>query len=338
MNEAKPAQTYAPRFAVAPMIDWTDRHCRFFHRQLSRHALLYTEMVVADAVIHGDRQRLLGFDQVEHPLSLQLGGSDPLKLAEAARIGEGFGYDEINLNVGCPSDRVQSGTFGACLMKTPDVVAACVEAMREAVDIPVTVKCRIGVDDQDPEPALDAIADRVFDVGADGLWVHARKAWLQGLSPKENREIPPLDYDRVRRLKARLPERFIGINGGIHSLDEAELLLAGTDGVMLGRAAYQTPGLLAEVDSRFYGAQAKAADYDALFAAMADYSDRHIDAGGRLSHVARHMVGLFHGLPGARRYRQILSSDATKPDARSQVLWRALGEVDRSAAMASVAA
>ncbi|GHD10244.1 tRNA dihydrouridine(20/20a) synthase DusA [Tianweitania populi] len=338
MNEAKPAQNYAPRFAVAPMIDWTDRHCRFFHRQLSTHALLYTEMVVADAAIHGDRQRLLRFDQVEHPLSLQLGGSDPLKLAEAARIGAGFGYDEINLNVGCPSDRVQSGTFGACLMKTPDVVAACVEAMREAVDIPVTVKCRIGVDDQDPEPALDAIADRVFGVGADGLWVHARKAWLQGLSPKENREIPPLDYDRVRRLKARLPERFIGINGGIHSLDEAELLLASTDGVMLGRAAYQTPGLLAQVDSRFYGAQAEVADYDAIFAAMADYADRHIDSGGRLSHVARHMVGLFHGLPGARRYRQILSSDATKPDARSEVLWRALGEVDRSAALASVAA
>ena len=338
MTKTKPTQAYAPRFAVAPMIDWTDRHCRFFHRQLSRHALLYTEMVVADAVMHGDRQRLLGFDQAEHPLALQLGGSDPLKLAEAARIGAGVGYDEINLNVGCPSDRVQSGTFGACLMKTPDVVSACVEAMRGAVDIPVTVKCRIGVDDQDPEPALDAIADRVFAAGADGLWVHARKAWLQGLSPKENREIPPLDYHRVKRLKARMPERFIGINGGIHSLDEAEPLLESTDGVMLGRAAYQTPGILADVDSRLYGAEAKAADYDAIFTVMADYADRHIDAGGRLSHVARHMVGLFHGLPGARRYRQILSSDATRPDVRSEVLWRALGEVDRSAGNASVAA
>ncbi|MBS9720762.1 tRNA dihydrouridine(20/20a) synthase DusA [Tianweitania sp. BSSL-BM11] len=325
------ADTRRPRFAVAPMIDWTDRHCRFFHRQLSREALLYTEMVVADAVIYGDRQRLLGFDRVEHPVALQLGGSDPRKLAEAARIGAGFGYDEINLNVGCPSDRVQSGTFGACLMKTPDVVAACVDAMREAVDIPVTVKCRIGVDDQDPEPGLDDLADRVFAAGADGLWVHARKAWLQGLSPKENRDIPPLDYDRVRRLKARLPKRFIGINGGIHSLDAAEPLLDVTDGVMLGRAAYQTPGLLADVDSRFYGADAKPADYDAVFAVMADYADRHIDAGGRLSHIARHMVGLFHGLPGARRYRQILSSDATKPGARSEVLWRALAEVDRSA-------
>lgn len=331
-------QPYGPRFAVAPMIDWTDRHCRFFHRQLSRRALLYTEMVVADAAIHGDRRRLLGFDQAEHPLALQLGGSDPAKLAEAARIGADFGYGEINLNVGCPSDRVQSGTFGACLMKTPDVVAACVEAMRTAVTIPVTVKCRIGVDDQDPEPALDAIADRVFDAGADGLWVHARKAWLQGLSPKENREIPPLDYDRVQRLKARLPSRFIGINGGIHNLDEAVPLLEGTDGVMLGRAAYQTPGVLADVDRRIYGAEAKAPDYDAIFTVMAEYADRHIDAGGRLSHVARHMVGLFHGLAGARRYRQILSTEAVRPGARSEVLWQALREVDRSEVAEPVAA
>jgi tRNA-dihydrouridine synthase A len=329
---------YAPRFAVAPMIDWTDRHCRFFHRQLSGRALLYTEMVVADAVIHGDRQRLLGFDQVEHPLALQLGGSDPDKLAEAARIGADFGYDEINLNVGCPSDRVQSGTFGACLMKTPDVVAACVEAMRGAVSVPVTVKCRIGVDDQDPEPALDTIADRVFAAGADGLWVHARKAWLQGLSPKENREIPPLDYDRVRRLKGRLPERFIGINGGINSLDEAQTLLQTTDGVMLGRATYHTPGVLGDVDSRFHGAEAKPVEYEAIFTVMADYADRHVAGGGRLSHVARHMVGLFHGLPGARRYRQILSTEANKPDARSGVLWDALREVDRSASAQAVAA
>jgi tRNA-dihydrouridine synthase A len=223
-------------------------------------------------------------------------------------------------------------------MKTPDVVAACVEAMRAAVSIPVTVKCRIGVDEQDPEPALDAVADHVFAAGADGLWVHARKAWLQGLSPKENREIPPLDYDRVRRLKERSPARFIGINGGIHSLDEAEPLLESTDGVMLGRVAYQTPGVLAEVDSRFYGAEPRPVDYDAIFTAMADYADRHIAVGGRLSHLARHMVGLFHGLPGARRYRQILSTEANKLDAGSGVLWDALREVDRSASAEAVAA
>jgi len=320
------------------MIDWTDRHCRFFHRQLTQRALLYTEMVVADAVIHGDRQRLLGFNDGEHPVALQLGGSDPAKLAQAARIGADFGYDEINLNVGCPSDRVQSGTFGACLMKTPDVVAACVEAMRAAVTMPVTVKCRIGVDDQDPEPALDALADGVFAAGADALWVHARKAWLQGLSPKENRDIPPLDYDRVRRLKARLPNHFIGINGGLQTLDEAEALLPDLDGVMLGRAAYQTPDLLGEVDSRIYGEAPNPVDYPALFAAMGEYADRHIAEGGRLSHVARHMVGLFHGLPGARRYRQILSTDANKPGAGSEVLQRALSEVDLSGSRQAAAA
>ena len=245
--------TGLPRLAVAPMMDWTDRHCRFLHRQLTRQALLYTEMVVADAVIHGDRERLLGFDPVEHPVALQLGGSEPQKLAEAARIGAGLGYDEINLNVGCPSDRVQSGTFGACLMREPGLVADCVAAMKAAVDVPVTVKCRLGVDEQDPEAALDALADAVFAAGADALWVHARKAWLKGLSPKENREVPPLDYDRVYRLKARLPGRFIGINGGIASLDEAAAHLAhGVDGVMLGRAAYHTPALLAEADARLF--------------------------------------------------------------------------------------
>ncbi|TIN32421.1 MAG: tRNA dihydrouridine(20/20a) synthase DusA, partial [Mesorhizobium sp.] len=209
------------KFAIAPMMDWTDRHCRFLHRQLTRRALLYTEMVVADAVIHGERERLLGFDGTEHPVALQLGGSDPQKLAEAARIGEAIGYDEINLNVGCPSDRVQSGTFGACLMKAPDLVADCVAAMKTSVSIPVTVKCRIGVDEQDPEPALDTLADGVFAAGADALWVHARKAWLEGLSPKENRDIPPLNYNRVYRLKEKKPNKFIGINGGIQSLEEA---------------------------------------------------------------------------------------------------------------------
>ncbi|MER8388331.1 tRNA dihydrouridine(20/20a) synthase DusA [Mesorhizobium sp. M1380] len=314
--------------AVAPMMDWTDRHCRFFHRQLTREALLYTEMVVADAVIHGARERLLGFDDSEHPVALQLGGADPGKLAEAARIGEAFGYDEINLNVGCPSDRVQSGTFGACLMKAPVLVADCVAAMKAAVKIPVTVKCRIGVDEQDPEAALDALADGVFAAGADALWVHARKAWLEGLSPKENRDIPPLDYSRVYRLKARKQNKFIGINGGIQSLAEALTHLDHVDGAMLGRAAYHTPGILAGIDAAFYGGTAEPFDFAALIDAMADYAASHIEQGGRLGHVTRHMVGLFHGLPGARRYRQILSTEATKPGAGPEVLKTAFAEVD----------
>ena len=310
------------------MMDWTDRHCRFFHRQLTLKTLLYTEMVVADAAIHGVRERLLGFDSQEHPVALQLGGSDPAKLAEAARIGERFGYDEINLNVGCPSDRVQSGTFGACLMKTPGLVADCVAAMKAAVAAPVTVKCRIGVDDQDPEVALDALAEGVFAAGADALWVHARKAWLEGLSPKENRDIPPLDYARVYRLKARHPGRFIGINGGIPSIGAAADHLAHVDGVMLGRAAYHTPGMLAQADSLFGVAASGPCDFAALVETMADYAGRHIARGGRLGHVTRHMVGLFHGLPGARRWRQILSTDATKPGAGPEVLRAAFAAVD----------
>jgi tRNA-dihydrouridine synthase A len=316
------------RIAVAPMMDWTDRHCRFFHRQLTHRALLYTEMVVADAVIRGARERLLAFDPAEHPVALQLGGSEPEKLAEAARIGERFGYGEINLNVGCPSDRVQSGTFGACLMKSPMLVAECVAAMKAAAAIPVTVKCRIGVDEQDTETALDALADGVFDAGADALWVHARKAWLEGLSPKENREIPPLDYDRVYRLKARCPDRFIGINGGILSLQEAGEHLAHLDGAMLGRAAYHTPGVLVDVDAAFYAGAPKAFDFAALIETMAGYCARHIAAGGRLAHVTRHMVGLFHGMPGARRWRQILSTEATRPGAGPELLREAFAAVD----------
>jgi tRNA-dihydrouridine synthase A len=318
-------------FAVAPMMDWTDRHCRFLHRQMSRRALLYTEMVVADAVIHGDRDRLLGFDVSEHPVALQLGGSDPDKLAEAARIGAGFGYDEINLNVGCPSDRVQSGTFGACLMRTPELVADCVAAMKRAVRVPVTVKCRLGVDEQDTEAALDALADAVFAAGADALWVHARKAWLEGLSPKENRDVPPLDYGRVYRLKARLPGRFIGINGGVASLDEAQTHLAHVDGVMLGRAAYHTPGLLLDVDRRIHGESGEPRDAADVIEAMAAHAARHIAAGGRLAHVTRHMVGLFHGRPGARRFRQILSTDATRPGAGPDVLIAAFAAVTQAA-------
>lgn len=302
------------------MLDWSDRHCRYFHRLFSKRALLYTEMVVADAAIHGPRERLMGFDATEHPIALQLGGSDPVKLQEAARIGAGFGYDEINLNVGCPSDRVQSGTFGACLMQTPEVVARCVAAMKEVVSVPVTVKCRIGVDDQDPEVALDAVSDQVLEAGADALWVHARKAWLKGLSPKENRDIPPLDYDRVYRLKQRLETPFVGINGGISTLEDTVAHLKHLDGVMLGRAAYHNPALLADVDHLIYGDDEKPTDMAEIIEAMCEYVDRHIADGGRLSHISRHMVGLFTGQPGARRWRQILSTDASKPGANSDVL------------------
>ncbi|MCT7375537.1 tRNA dihydrouridine(20/20a) synthase DusA [Chelativorans salis] len=320
-----------PRLAIAPMMDWTDRHCRFFHRQLTRRALLYTEMVVADAVIHGDRDRLIGFDAAEHPVALQLGGSEPGKLAEAALIGADFGYDEINLNVGCPSDRVQSGTFGACLMKVPELVGECVAAMKGRVSVPITVKCRIGVDDQDPEEALDRLAEHVFAAGADALWVHARKAWLEGLSPRENRDIPPLDYDRVYRLKEKYLKEFIGVNGGIQSLDEAVAHMERADGAMVGRAAYHTPAILAAVDGRIYGEAEEPVDLASVVEAMAAHAARHIATGGRLAHVTRHMVGLFHGLPGARRYRQILSTDATKADAGPEVLLKAFAAVDCSA-------
>jgi tRNA-dihydrouridine synthase A len=316
-----------PRLSIAPMMDWTDRHCRFFHRQMTRRTLLYTEMVVADAVIHGPRERLLGFDACEHPVALQLGGSDPAKLAEAARIGASFGYDEINLNVGCPSDRVQSGTFGACLMRRPDLVADCVAAMKAVIEVPVTVKCRIGVDDQDEEKALDALADAVFAAGADALWVHARKAWLEGLSPKENRDIPPLNYDRVHRLKQRLPKRFIGINGGVASLDAGLEHLNHVDGVMLGRAAYHEPLQLLRADTLYFGDTLPAIDIADAIEIVANYADGHIANGGRLSHVTRHMVGLFHGQPGARRFRQILSEEACKPGAGTEVLFRALDAV-----------
>ncbi|OYR18972.1 tRNA dihydrouridine synthase A family protein [Brucella thiophenivorans] len=324
-----------PKFAVAPMLDWSDRHCRYFHRLFSKRTLLYTEMVVADAAIHGPRDRLMGFDAAEHPIALQLGGSDPVKLQEAARIGAGFGYDEINLNVGCPSDRVQSGTFGACLMQTPDVVARCVAAMKEVVSVPVTVKCRIGVDDQDPEVALDAVADQVLNAGADALWVHARKAWLKGLSPKENRDIPPLDYGRVYRLKQRLPGIFIGINGGIATLEEAVSHLDHVDGVMLGRAAYHNPAILVDVDQRIYGSEEKPKDISEVIESMCEYVDRHIADGGRLSHISRHMIGLFTGQPGARRWRQMLSTDASKPDANSNLLRQAYASVMEASAEAA---
>jgi tRNA-dihydrouridine synthase A len=318
-------------FAVAPMMEWTDRHCRFFHRQLTRRALLYTEMVVADAILFGPCERLLAFSPEEQPVALQLGGSDPRKMAEAARIGEEFGYCEINMNVGCPSDRVKSGTFGACLMERPDLVSACVGAMKGAVDIPVTVKCRLGVDEQDIEAALDNLADGVFAAGADALWVHARKAWLKGLSPKENREAPPLDYGRVVRLKQRHADKFIGINGGIASFDEAESHLEALDGVMMGRAAYHAPRMLFDVDERFYGEGASNKDILALLMRMQEYAARHIESGGRLHHVTRHMIGLLHGMQGARAFRQALGGDAAAPGAGADALTRAYAGLDRAA-------
>lgn len=318
---------HKPRFAVAPMMEWTDRHCRAFHRQLSRHALLYTEMVTTGAVIHGDREHLLGFSDLEHPIACQLGGSDPKDMAASARIAADFGYDEVNINVGCPSDRVQSGRFGACLMQEPELVAACVSSMKDEVDIPVTVKCRIGVDDQDPEEALDRMADAVFAAGADALWVHARKAWLKGLSPKENRDIPPLDYDRVLRLKQRFPEKFIGLNGGLQSLDEAEPYLETLDGLMFGRAAYHTPQILGEVDRRLYDASMQdVSPWEAVRAHMG-YLEGQLSKGVRLAHMTRHMLGLFHGRPGARSWRRILTVEAIRPGAGLEVVEKALAAV-----------
>ncbi|TCK31450.1 tRNA-U16,U17-dihydrouridine synthase [Ancylobacter aquaticus] len=318
------------RFAVAPMIDWTDRHCRAFHRVLSRRALLYTEMVTANAVIFGDRGRLIGYSPQEHPIAVQLGGSDPAALAKAAAICAEWGYGEVNLNVGCPSDRVQGGNFGACLMRDPSLVAACVAAMKAEVAIPITVKCRLGVDEQDPEVALDSLADAVLAAGADALIVHARKAWLEGLSPKENRDIPPLDYDRVHRLKARLPDVPVSLNGGIATLEAAQAQLAHVDGVMLGRAAYQQPELLLRVDSLFFGDADPHADAFAAVAAFEPYVAAHLAAGGRLHDITRHMLGLFTGRPGARAFRRHLATEGVKPEANLDVLRAAVDEVRRA--------
>ena len=309
--------------AVAPMMDWTDRHCRFFHRLLTRRAVLYTEMVVADATIHGPRDRLLPRG-ANGPVALQLGGSEPDKLAEATRIALDYGYDEINLNVGCPSDRVQSGAFGACLMREPDLVARCIEAMAGVTDIPITVKCRIGVDEQDPGPTLDALYDQCASAGAAAFWVHARKAWLKGLSPRENRDIPPLDYGRVHALHARA-DRFVGINGGI--ADDATLSaeLAATDGVMVGRRAYNDPTFLTTFDIHLGDAPIDV-DWSAVIDTMMDYTARHIRSGGRASHVAKHMLGAFNGRPGARVWRRMLSE--ARPDASATVIREAFAHVD----------
>jgi tRNA-dihydrouridine synthase A len=319
------------------MMDWTDRHCRVFHRLMTRRAKLYTEMLTTSAILHGDRARLLGFDAREHPVALQLGGSDPRDLATAAKIGEDFGYDEINLNVGCPSDRVKDGRFGACLMAEPALVAEGIAAMKRAVGIPVTVKCRIGIDDQDPEVALDALARGVVAAGADALIVHARKAWLNGLSPKENRDIPPLDYDRVYRLKAAMPQVPIIINGGIASLAEAKQHLVYVDGVMLGRAAYQEPWRLLAADPELFGEAALQASMKDVFEAMIPYIEAELARGTRLHSIARHFVGAFHGVPGARAFRRHLAENGVRPGAGVNVLRDAIALVEHHA-VASIAA
>ncbi len=320
-------QYQAHKLCVAPMMDWTDRHCRYLLRLISRRALLYTEMVPMGAVLHGDRARFLGFDPAEHPLALQLGGADPEDLAACARLAEAQGYDEVNLNVGCPSDRVQQARFGACLMAEPALVARCIAAMQDAVGIPVTVKSRIGIDDQDDYVDLLRFVDTVAAVGCRSFTVHARKAWLEGLSPKQNREIPPLHYDRVYRLKAERPELEIVINGGILSLDEAEAHLAQVDGVMIGRAAYQDPYLLAEADRRLFGEPGPAVTREAVVEAMIAYARRETARSVPVKCITRHMLGLFNGLPGARSWRRSLSETAHRPGAGPEVIAAAFDAV-----------
>lgn len=314
--------------SVAPMMDWTDRHCRYLHRLLSGQALLYTEMVTSPALVRGGALHLLDHDVAEHPVALQLGGSDPVELAQAARLGAQAGYDEINLNVGCPSDRVQSGTFGAVLMRSPAVVADCVKAMRDAVDVEITVKCRIGVDDQDPSEVLPEFLARIVGAGCERVTIHARKAWLKGLSPKENRDIPPLDYELVQSMKGLFPNLHISINGGIDTLAQArEFLDAGLDGVMIGRAAYHQPcDILSAADPMIFGVGEVTTAEQAVHA-MLPYIEAHMSAGGRLNQVTRHMMGLFAGRPGARAWRRMLSENATKPGAGPELLLAAMDQV-----------
>jgi tRNA-dihydrouridine synthase A len=326
------------KFSIAPMMEWTDRHCRFFHRLLTRRALIYTEMITTGAVLHGDRARLLGFDPAEHPVALQLGGCDPRALAECARIAEGVGYDEVNLNVGCPSDRVQEGRFGACLMAEPALVGDCVGAMKAVVAVPVTVKCRIGIDEQDPEPALDALTRAVMAAGVDALIVHARKAWLKGLSPRENRDIPPLDFDRVYRLKQSHPDLTVIVNGGIGSLDEAIAHLHRVDGVMMGRAAYQEPWRLLDVDPLVFGEPPRLSSPGAVAEALIPYIERELARGVRLNSIVRHVLGLFRAVPGARAFRRHLATEAVKPGAGADVLRAALSHLETGADLVTVAA
>ncbi len=318
------------------MMDWTDRHCRAFHRGMSARALLYTEMVTADAIIHGDRERLLGFSEVEHPVAVQLGGSEPEKLAEAARIAAARGYDEINLNVGCPSDRVQAGRFGACLMREPDLVARLWRAMQEAApNLPVTIKCRIGVDEQEPREALFDFVDAIAAEGCATFVVHARKAWLKGLSPKENRDVPPLDYALVRDLKGARPKLEIILNGGLQDLDHGAAEADGLDGVMLGRAAYQNPALLLDADARVFDAANPCDSREAAVEAFIPYIEARLREGAHLHAMTRHMLGLFHGRPGGRLWRRVLSEGAPKAGAGVDVVRAALEEVARAPARAA---
>ncbi|MCA3562205.1 MAG: tRNA dihydrouridine(20/20a) synthase DusA [Aestuariivirga sp.] len=309
------------------MMDWTDRHCRVFHRQMTKRALLYTEMVTAQAIRHGDRGRLLGFDSLEQPVALQIGGSDPTLLAEAAKWGEDYGYCEINLNVGCPSGRVQTGRFGACLMAEPALVRDCLGAMRQAVKVPVTIKCRIGIDDQDEEDDFTNFVETVMQSGVTTFIVHARKAWLKGLSPKENREVPPLNYRRVYGIKQKHAKINVVINGGINTIDDALEHLKHVDGVMLGRAAYNTPWLLSGVDSRIFGEVREIADPLDVVERMKHYISRELAKGVWLQNITRHMLGLFHGMPGGRLWRRVLSEQAPKPGAGIEVLEKAAKEV-----------
>lgn len=318
-----------PKLSIAPMLDWTDRHCRFFLRLITRHTLLYTEMVTTGALIHGDRERFLRLDPAEHPVALQLGGSDPTEMAGCARLGAEWGYDEININVGCPSDRVQNGRFGACLMAEPQLVADCVTAMKDQVEVPVTVKTRIGIDDRDSYAALVDFVGAVVDAGCDALIVHARKAWLSGLSPKENREIPPLRHDVVERLKSDFPTVPIAINGGIKTLDEAERFLTRLDGVMIGREAYHNPWILAEADRRLFGDDRAVPSRHAVIESFRPYVERELAAGQALSAMSRHILGLFQGQPGARAWRRHLSEQAHRTGAGIEVLMAALPPVER---------
>ena len=313
------------RLSVAPMLDWTDRHCRYFHRQLTRHTLLYTEMITTGALLFGDAERHLHYDEAEHPLALQLGGSEPDALARCAKLAEVHGYDEINLNVGCPSDRVQNGAFGACLMATPLLVADCMKAMLDSVSVPVTIKHRIGIDDMESFHELEHFIGTVASSGCRIFIIHARKAWLQGLNPKQNREIPPLQYDFVYRLKQEFPDLEIIINGGVETLHQAEGHLARVDGVMIGRAAYHNPWLLADADRRLFGAENPVKSRAEVVEMMIPYLEAHLrEEGGKPSHVTRHMLGLFNGQPGARKWRRALSENAVRKDAGAEVLTEAL--------------
>ena len=327
------------RFCIAPMMEWTDRHCRFFHRLLTRRALLYTEMITTGAVIRGDRARLLAYDPAEHPVALQLGGCDPKALAQCARIAEDMGYDEVNLNVGCPSDRVQEGRFGACLMAEPGLVGDCVAAMKAAVSIPITVKCRLGIDDQDAEHALEAFAVNVKAAGVDALIVHARKAWLKGLSPRDNREVPPLDHDRVHRLKRAHPDLAIVVNGGIGSVEQAAHHLKYVDGAMMGRAAYQEPARLLTVDPLLFGRPAPFESPQAATQAFIAYIERELARGIRLHAMTRHILGLFRAAPGARAFRRHLAIEAVKPGAGAVIVAEALAMIlDTGADFTQIAA